>query len=139
MSGAPMMSGFEGFLMLLAILAAFASLVVPFILLTMVAKVLRQHDEAEQRDSAQFKYLQENLRGQQRLLKQLLGHETPDRPQPPPVPATQAATPFKAAEAATPHDEPIIASVIVPTPSGPMPPVAQATVPSPARQARPAP
>ncbi len=126
------MSGLENLLMLLAILATGVILAVPVFLVVMMVKLLRRHDEAAKRAFAQFRYLQDDLREQKRLLRQILHREAPAEPEPQPAPEPVPRT----SEISTPEVveppkyEPQIAAVVVPMPVDSVASVAAAESPA---------
>jgi len=98
------MNALERLLMLLSIFLVGAILAVPIFLVVTMLKLLRRHEEATKRTLAQLDYVQDDLREQRRLLRQILQRDEPARLEPPPIPAMVE----------TPH-EPEIAAVVTPT------------------------
>src|SRR4051812_4739590 len=127
-----MMSGPESLLIVLAILAVGAFLTVPVFLVVLMVKLLRRHDEAAQRTSGQFKSLQDNLREQQRMLREILDREPLVPPKRPPAakPVSPVVEAFTEKAASAPHDEPAIMAGSLPPPTDPTPPAAAAESPT---------
>jgi uncharacterized membrane protein len=116
----------------LALMVVGLVLVVPVTLVVLMLQLLRHQKESAEHTVAHFKYVQQDLLEQKRLLRQILsrGVSTEAAPEPAPGPIAWPVEEFAAEVLAEPQHEPEIATAAIePTPAIPVAPLAAAEPP----------